>query len=182
MQRMTLMTLTGAAAAMLLICGPAAALGQGYPGGGGRMGGGMGGMGGRGGMGRRGGMRQPASQDQMRSRYENMASLKPVLKSIKLTDAEKDTLNKLEKAYRPQLGDYGAAMYDLMQEGSPPDRDSVSAIRKGAQTLRDQEFASARALLTADQQPTFDANVTKLKDDEAKHEESMRARMTGNGP
>ncbi|HEY7877085.1 MAG TPA: hypothetical protein VIC55_02610 [Gemmatimonadaceae bacterium] len=180
MRRMTLLTLAGTAAAVLAL-GPAPAIAQGFPGGGG---GGMGGMGGRrgGGMGGRGGMRHQASEDEMRSRYADMASLKPLLKNISLTDTEKDTLNKIERAYRPQLGDYGVAMYNLMQPGETPDRDSVASLRAGVHKLRDQEFADARAMLTSDQQKQFDDNVTKLQADEAKHEDEMRARMSGTGP
>lgn len=179
MRRMTLLTLVSAAVAALSF-GPAAVQAQGYPGGGGGMGG-MGGMGGRrGGMGgNRGGMRRPISQDDLEKRYENMASLKPVLKHIKLDDTEKDTLDKVEKAYRPQLGDYGRAAYNLFQDGGRPDADSLAAIRSGARKLRDQEFDEARALLTADQQKTFDENVTKVHDDEAKRDEDMRSRMPG---
>src|SRR6185312_15447741 len=99
MRRMTLLTLASAAAAALAL-GPGAAAAQGYPGGG--MGG-MGGMGRRGFGGNRGGQRHQMSEDDTQKRFEDMAALKPALKDIKLENAQKDTLDKLEKAFRPQL-------------------------------------------------------------------------------
>lgn len=178
MRRMTLLTLASVAAAALAF-GPGVVAAQGYPGGGGM--GGMGGMGRRGmGGGRPGGRRQ-ISEGDMQRRFEDMAALKPALKDIKLQDAQKDTLDKIEKAYRPQLGDYGRALYTLMQNGADPD--SAKSLRSGARQLRDQELTEARGLLTSDQQPTFDDNVAKIHADEAKRDEQMRSRMGGdNGP
>jgi hypothetical protein len=178
MRRMTLLTLASVAAAALAF-GPGVAAAQGYPGGGGM--GGMGGMGRRGMGGGRGGGRRQMSEDDLQRRFEDMAALKPALKNIKLQDAQKDTLAKLEKAYRPQLGDYGRALYTLMQNGA--DADSATSLRNGARQLRDQEFTEARGLLTSDQQPAFDDNVAKIHADDAKRDEQMRSRMGGdNGP
>lgn len=138
-------------------------------------------MGRRGMGGGRGGARRQMSQDDMQKRFEDMAALKPALKDIKLQDAQKDTLDKIEKAYRPQLGDYGRALYSLMQSGADPD--SAKSLRDGARQLRDQELTDARGLLTSNQQPTFDDNVAKIHADEAKRDERMRSRMGGdNGP
>src|SRR6185437_7862165 len=157
MRRMTLLTLASAAAAALAL-GPGAAAAQGYPGGGGM--GGMGGMGRSGFGGNRGGQRHQMSED----------------------NTQKDTLDNLEKAFRPQLGDYGRALWTLMQDGSA-DPDSVKSLRTGARQLRDQEFGDARALLTPDQQPKFDANVQKIHDEDEKRDQQMRSRMGGgNGP
>ncbi|HKV50618.1 MAG TPA: hypothetical protein VJO52_05390 [Gemmatimonadaceae bacterium] len=176
---MTLLTLASIATAALAF-GPRVAPAQGYPGGGG---GGMGGMGSMGGGGRRGGFggnhgqhHQKMSEDDMQKRFENTAALKPALKDIGLDNAQKDTLDKLEKAYRPQLGDYGRALWSLAQNGGA-DPDSVKALRTGARTLRDQEYAEARGLLTTDQQPKFDQNVAKIHSDEAKRDDQMRSRM-----
>lgn len=183
MRRMTLLTLASIAAGALAF-GPASAAAQGYPGGGG----GMGGMGGMGGGGRRGfgGNRSQQhhqmSEDDMQKRYEDMAALKPALKDIGLDNTQKDTLDKLEKAYRPQLGDYGRAMYALTQNGDA-EPDSVKALRTSARALRDQEFTEARGLLTTDQQPKFDQNVAKIHSDEEKRDDQMRSRMGGDdGP
>ena len=145
----------------------------------------MGGMGGMGGIGRRrgmggsrGGERHKMPEGDMENRFENMAALKPALKDLRLDNTQKDTLNKLEKAYRPQLGDYGRAMWTLMQsDGADPD--SVKALRNGARTLRDQELTEARGLLTANQQPKFDDNVAKIHSDEEKRDEGMRSRTGG---
>ncbi|HSC30431.1 MAG TPA: hypothetical protein VLD17_01810 [Gemmatimonadaceae bacterium] len=175
MRRMTLLTLASAAAAALAL-GPGAAAAQGYPGGGGM--GGMGGMGRRGFGGNRRGQRHQMSEDDTQKRFEDMAALKAALKDIKLQNAQKDTLDKLEKAFRPQLGDYGRALWTLMQDGSA-DPDSAKSLRTGARQLRDQELGDARALLTPDQQPKFDANVQKIHDEDEKRDEQMRSRMGG---
>lgn len=175
MRRMTLLTLASVAAAALAVA-PGVVAAQGYPGGGG-----MGGMGRRGmGSGRPGAHRQ-MSEDDVQKRFEDMAALKPALKDIKLQDAQKDTLDKIEKAYRPQLGDYGRALWTLMQNGADPD--SAKSMRAGARQLRDQELTEARGRLTSDQQPKFDDNVAKIHADEAKRDEQMRSRMGGDdGP
>lgn len=180
MRRMTLLTLASVAAAALAF-GPGVAAAQGYPGGGAGGMGGMGGMGRRGMGGARSGGRRQMSEDDTQKRFEDMAALKPALKDIKLQDTQKDTLDKVEKAYRPQLGDYGRALWTLMQNGADPD--SAKSLRNGARQLRDQEFAQARDLLTTDQQPTFDDNVAKIHAEEAKRDEQMRSRMGGDdGP
>lgn len=180
MRRMTLLTLASVAAATLAL-GPGVVAAQGYPGGGGGMGGMGGGMGRRGMGGAREGGRRQLSEDDMQRRFENMAALKPALKDIKLQDTQKDTLDKIEKAYRPQLGDYGRALYTLMQNGADPD--SAKALRTGARQLRDQELTEARGLLTTDQQPKFDDNVAKIHADEAKRDEKTGSRMGGDdGP
>jgi hypothetical protein len=184
MRRMTLLALASVTTAALAF-GPSVVAAQGYPGGGGGMGG-MGGMGGGGHRGfggnRNGGQHHEISEGDTEKRFENMAALKPALKDIGLDNTQKDTLKKLEKAYRPQLGDYGRALWTLEQDGGA-DPDSVRSIRSGAHVLRDQEFVEARGLLTADQQTKFDANVAKIHADEAKREDEMRSRMGGgDGP
>lgn len=177
MRRMTLLAVASVAAAALAL-GPGVVAAQGYPGG---MGG-MGGMGRHGMGGDRGGRRRQMSEGDIEKRFADMAALKPALNDIKLPDTQKDTLEKLEKAYRPQLGDYGRALWTLMQSGSA-DPDSAMALRTGARQLRDRELADARGLLTPDQQPTFDANVAKIHADEAKRDQRMQSRMgDGNGP
>lgn len=180
MRRMTLLTLASVASAALAF-GPGVVAAQGYPGGGGGMGGMGGGMGRRGMGGGRGGGRHQMSEDDMQKRFEDMAALKPALKDIKLQDSQKDTLDKIEKAYRPQLGDYGRAVYALVQNGTDPD--SAKSLRTSARQLRDQEFTEARSLLTTDQQPKFDDNVAKIHADEAKRDEKMGSRVGGDdGP
>ncbi len=183
MRRMTLLTLASVAATTLAF-GPGVLAAQGYPGGGGM--GGMGGMGGGGGHrgfgGNHGQQHHQMSEDDMQKHFEDMAALKPALKDIGLDNTQKDTLDKLEKAYRPQLGDYGRALWSLTQNGGA-DPDSTKSLRTGARALRDQEFTEARGLLTADQQPKFDQNVTKIHSDEEKRDDQMHSRMGGDdGP
>ncbi|HEY7893733.1 MAG TPA: hypothetical protein VIC24_02405 [Gemmatimonadaceae bacterium] len=182
MRRMNLLTLASIAAAVLAF-GPGIAAAQGYPGGGGGGMGGMGGGGRHGGFGgNRGQQHQKMSEDDMQKRFEDMAALKPALKDIGLDNTQKDTLEKLEKAYRPQLGDYGRALWSLSQNGGA-DPDSVKALRTGARTIRDQEYTEARGLLTTDQQPKFDQNVAKIHSDEEKRDDQMRSHMGGDdGP
>ncbi|HVZ76739.1 MAG TPA: hypothetical protein VG818_02015, partial [Gemmatimonadaceae bacterium] len=137
--------------------------------------GGMG-MGGRMGMGRR-----RFSPSDVAQRFKDMGSLKRVLANIKLQDAQKDSLDRIQKGYAPQFDEYGKQAADLFQQGGPPDRDALDSLRTHALALRDQEFGEARAVLTADQQQTFDDNVSKLKAQEEERAQRMGQRM-GSGP
>lgn len=171
---------------VIVLAGAIAAFGAAVPAaaqfpGGGRYPGGMGGMGGMGH--RMGGMgNRRFSPSDVEQRFKDMGSLKPVLKNIKLQDAQKDSLKRIEKGYAPQFEDYGKRAADLFQQGGTPDRDALDSLRTQAGAVRDQEFSDARAVLTSDQQPTFDDNVSALKANEEEREQRMHQRMGDGSP
>lgn len=116
----------------------------------------------------------------MRRAPDAMALLEKPLAGVEgLTDAQKDTLNKLEAAYKPKFTAASTSMREAMmaarQSGNPPDMAAMMKMREGMTAMRKEELAAARALLTPAQQPKFDENV-KAEDAER---EQMRQRMGG---
>lgn len=149
--------------AALLIGTTVTAGAQGGPPGGGPPGGGMG-----------GGMRRAP---------DAMALLERPLAGVEgLTDAQKDTLNKIEAAYKPRFTAASTAMREAMmaarESGNPPDMAAMGKMRENQVNMRKEELAAARAVLTSAQQAKFDENV---KAEEAEREQ-MRQRMMGGRP
>lgn len=112
-----------------------------------------------------------------------MALLEKPLAGIEgLTDVQKDTLTKLETAYRAKFTTGSTAMREAMmaarQAGGPPDMAAMTKMREGMTAMRKEELAAARAILTAAQHPKFDENV---KAEEAERE-AQRGRMGGGPP
>ncbi|MCC7054199.1 MAG: Spy/CpxP family protein refolding chaperone [Gemmatimonadaceae bacterium] len=119
----------------------------------------------------------------MRRAPDAMALLERPLAGVEgLTDAQKDTLGKLEAAYKPKFVTMNTAMREAMmaarQSGNTPDMASMMKMREAMVAMRKEELAAARALLTAAQHPKFDENV-KAEDAER---DAMRGRMGGGGP
>jgi Spy/CpxP family protein refolding chaperone len=119
----------------------------------------------------------------MRRAPDAMALLEKPLAGIEgLTDAQKDTLNKLEAAYKPKFVTMSTTMREAMmaarESGNPPDMAAMTKLRESMTVLRKEELTAARALLTATQQPKFDENV-KAEDAER---DAMRQRMGGPPP
>jgi len=97
------------------------------------------------------------------------------------TDAQKDSIKKLEKKYGEVFKSYGIAMRSQVDSarsaGGQPDFRAMSMLRLTADSTRDVEVAAARAVLTSDAQRTkFDQNLTEIKERDAKREEEMRKR------
>ena len=97
------------------------------------------------------------------------------------TDAEKDSIRKIEKHYGEVFKSYGIALRSQMDSaraaGGQPDYRSMAILRMTADSTRDAEVAAARALLTSDAQRTrFDQNLAEIREREAKREEAMRNR------
>ncbi len=112
-----------------------------------------------------------------------MALLEKPLAGIEgLTDVQKDTLTKLETAYKAKFTTSSTAMREAMmaarQAGGPPDMAAMTKMREGMTAMRKEELAAARAILTAAQHPKFDENV---KAEEAERE-AQRGRMGGGPP
>jgi hypothetical protein len=146
--------------------------------------GGGGGGGGRGGRGGDGGGRPSAPQDRSRQfekTFEEMASLKPVLKDVSVQKAAHDSVKRIEKTYKGRLRDYGKAagkLADASREaGGRPDMNAFRRLRTDAQGLQDEEYGDVRKLLAEDQRTTFDKNVAERRAADEKREAEQRARM-----
>jgi Spy/CpxP family protein refolding chaperone len=87
-----------------------------------------------------------------------------LLKDINLTDAQKDQIKTIREKYMPQQMELRKA---AQATGTLDD-----ATRAKMVDLQDKQAAEIRAVLTADQQATFDKNLAALK-------ERMAARRNG---
>ena len=153
---------TAALTAALLIGTTVAAGAQGGPPGGGP----PGGMG--------GGRRSP----------DAMALLEKALAGVDgITALQKDSLDKIEAAYKAKFTTATAAMREaMMSGGGPPDMAAMTKMREGTRAIRAEELAAARAVLTAAQFAKFDENVATEAKEQAERDAQMRQRMGGNPP
>jgi len=83
---------------------------------------------------------------------------KKVLKGIKLSKAERTSVEGIEKNYSGQLKDL-EKQEDAAEKSGKPDATIVSKI----DALRTQERAELRAVLTPDQATRFDKNAAAIK-------------------
>lgn len=116
-----------------------------------------------------------------------MAMLEKPLAGVDgLTDVQKDTLTKIETAYKAKFTTASTSMREAMmaarQGGGPPDMAAMTKMREGLTALRTEELGFARAVLTAPQQPKFDENVKVEQAEAAERAAQMRQRMGGNPP
>ena len=81
-----------------------------------------------------------------------------LLKDITLTDAQKDQIKTIREKYVPRQLELRKA---VQATGGPPDE----ATRAKMMELQSQQSAEIRAILTADQQKTFDHNLHEMKED-----------------
>lgn len=88
-----------------------------------------------------------------------------ILKDITLTDAQKAQLKTIREKYAPQQLELRKAAQAV---GGPPDE----ATRTKMMDLQTKQSAEIRAILTADQQKTFDKNLAEMK-------ERMESRRNG---
>ncbi len=79
-----------------------------------------------------------------------------LLKDITLTDAQKDQIKTIREKYVPQQLELRKAAQAV---GGPPDE----ATRTKIVDLQTKQAAEIRAILTADQQVTFDKNLAEMK-------------------
>jgi len=80
-----------------------------------------------------------------------------LLKDITLTDAQKDQIKTIREKYVPRQLELRKA---VQATGGPPDE----ATRAKMMELQGQQSAEIRAILTADQQKTFDHNLHEMKE------------------
>ena len=80
-----------------------------------------------------------------------------LLKDITLTDAQKDQIKTIREKYVPKQLELRKS---VQATGGPPDE----ATRAKMTELQTQQSAEIRAILTPDQQKTFDHNLHELKE------------------
>jgi Spy/CpxP family protein refolding chaperone len=96
------------------------------------------------------------------------------LRGVKPTDAQKAQIKAIHEKYQAQFKSYRESMKPAMEEAKAArQRGDTAAVRAAfaktqgtrqqAQSLRSQESADIRAILTPDQQKTFDANIAQMK-------------------
>ena len=105
---------------------------------------------------------EPQGQGEMR-RGGGMGGM--LLKDITLTDAQKGQIKTIREKYMPQQMELRKA---AQATGAPPD----AATRDKMMGLQEKQAADIRAILTADQQKVFDANLKAMRD-------QMEARRKG---
>jgi Spy/CpxP family protein refolding chaperone len=105
----------------------------------------------------------PQGQGQGEARRGERSGM--LLKDINLTDAQKDQVKTIREKYLPQQLELRKAS---QATGGPPDE----ATRTKMMDLQNKQAAEIRAILTADQQKTFDNNLHEMK-------ERMDARRNG---
>jgi len=93
----------------------------------------------------------PQGQGEMR-RGGGMGGM--LLKDITLTDAQKNQIKTIREKYMPQQMELRKA---AQATGGPPDE----ATRAKMMDLQNKQAAEIRAILTADQQATFDKNLAE---------------------
>ena len=113
-----------------------------------------------------------------------MALLEKTLAGVDgITATQKDSLDKIETAYKAKFTTASTAMREaMMAGGGPPDMAPMTKMREGTRAMRREELAAVRAVLTAAQQPKFDENVATEVKEQAERDAQMRARMGGNPP
>jgi Spy/CpxP family protein refolding chaperone len=79
-----------------------------------------------------------------------------LLKDITLTDAQKAQIKTIREKYLPQQMELRKA---AQATGAPPDE----ATRAKMMDLQTKQAADIRAILTANQQTTFDKNLAEMK-------------------
>ena len=80
-----------------------------------------------------------------------------LLKDITLTGAQKEQVKTIREKYVPRQLELRKA---VQSTGGPPDE----ATRAKMMELQSQQSAEIRAILTADQQKTFDHNLHEMKE------------------
>ena len=94
------------------------------------------------------------TEPQGQGRGERMGGM--LLKDINLTDAQKAQVKTIRDKYVPQLQELRKAS---QATGGPPDE----ATRTKMMDIQTKQTTEIRAILTADQQTTFDKNLAEMK-------------------
>jgi periplasmic protein CpxP/Spy len=105
---------------------------------------------------------------------EGMGPGRSALRGVKPTDAQKAQIKAIHEKYQAQFKSTREAMQPALDEAKAARQRGDTAAaraafaktassRQQAQALRTQETAEIRAILTPEQQKTFDANVAQMK-------------------
>jgi periplasmic protein CpxP/Spy len=95
-----------------------------------------------------------------------------LLKGINLTDAQKDRLKAIRKEQEPEMKktreQFSAVMKEARDARERGDtataRAKMEQVRTQMEHRRDQQIATLRTILTADQQKQLDANIAAMKE------------------
>ena len=86
------------------------------------------------------------------------------LKGIKLTDAQKEQIKSINEKYRSEL----EAKHPGMEKGhgteARPDSAARAQMMGERMQIEQRRSAEIRAVLTADQQTTYDANIARMRE------------------
>jgi periplasmic protein CpxP/Spy len=140
----------------------------------------------QGGQGGRGGARdeKPRGAWQKGEKGRKGHGLGMLLKGITLTDAQKAQLKTIHQQNKPKMEADREAMKKVFDEAKAlRDRGDTAAARAKIQGVHKQRMeahqrqaAELRAILTADQQKQFDANLAKMKERREKHDGEHQGR------
>lgn len=98
-----------------------------------------------------------------------------LFEGITLSPAQQARVDSIQQARAAA----GRARMEAMRAGGPPDDATRATMMRERRAAMEQDRAAMRALLTADQQPVFDANVARMQE---RMQERMRERMGPGGP
>jgi Spy/CpxP family protein refolding chaperone len=112
-----------------------------------------------------------------------------LMKGVNLTDAQKTQGRQIREKYKPQFQSLREAMRPAKKEIRDARQRGDSAAAKAAwdrtadnrakmKTLREQEIAELRAILTPAQRTTFDANLTQMKNRLEERAEKRKGRKS----
>jgi len=95
-----------------------------------------------------------------------------LLKGINLTDAQKNRLEAIRKEQEPEMKktreQFGAVMKEAREARERGDttaaRAKMEQVRGQMERQRDQQIATLRTILNADQQKQLDANIAAMKE------------------
>ena len=95
-----------------------------------------------------------------------------LLKGINLTDAQKDRLKAIRKEQEPEMKktreQFGVVMKEAREARERGDtataRAKMEQVRGQMERQRDQQIATLRTILNADQQKQLDANIAAMKE------------------
>jgi len=112
-----------------------------------------------------------------------------LLKGITLTDAQKDRLKAIRKEQEPEMKknreQFSAAMKEAREARERGDtataRAKMEPLRAQMERQRDQQVATLRTILNADQQKQLDANIAAMKERRAQGQHRNHGDKSGAG-
>lgn len=107
-----------------------------------------------------------------------------LLRGITLSAQQKDQVKQIRERYRPQFQQIQQSLRQARQQSGAQAQGRAGFDRNSPQfqqlrSLREQELRDVRAVLTADQQRTFDQNVAQLKQRMDGMRQGMQGRQGG---